>query len=115
MQYVPVYVPVYQDHVPVIVEGAGQAMHYFRYVHPLHVAVCDAPNGCEHTGLTVIVFGLEVGVQLTDTGLWFGQAWDDDFVKNVSMSQTSGNWELMMAQCCDVCTYLAIQAGLVNV
>ena len=96
------YVPFYNEPNPPIAHAAGEVMHYFWHEHPLH------------TGMTVVVFGVAVGVQLTDTGLWFGQAWDDDFVKNVALSQTAGNWELMAAQCCDVFTYLAIQAGHVN-
>jgi len=108
------YVPLYPEPSPAIAHAADQVIHNFRYELPLHVAVCDAPNGCEHTGVSVEVLGMEVGVQLTDTGLWFGHAWDDDFVKNVSQAQTHGNWELMTAQCCDVFTYLAIQAGHVN-
>jgi hypothetical protein len=108
------YVQQYPEPSADIAHAADEVMHYFRDVHPLHVAASDAPNGCEHTGKTVHVFGLEVGVQLTDTGLFFGHAWDDEFVKSVSDSQTNGNWELMTAQCCDVFTYLAIQAGHVN-
>jgi len=96
------YTGLYNGYEEEVMQAAQGVLDSMAAAH-----ACDQGNHCQHECHDVVVRGVKMGVQQTQTGVFFAHAWADETVEAMCVPWiTVGDYHGMKHQICDYMTYM---------